>query len=111
VEFIARQVKVPAADMGFYEWFGSTVENHRSQVREHLGFRECSVADADKLTDWLAAHVANAEQDQDRVREELFRRCRAERIEPPTGQRCRHRSPGVAPDVACRLRGRAPLAG
>ena len=87
VEFIARQVKVPAADMGFYEWSGSTVENHRSQVREHLGFRECSVADADKLTDWLAAHVANAERDPDRVREELFRRCRAERIEPPTPDR------------------------
>ena len=87
VEFIARQVKVPAADRGFYEWSGSTLKNHRSQVREHLGFRECSVADADKLTGWLAAHVANAERNQDRVREELFRRCRAERIEPPTSPR------------------------
>ena len=32
-------------------------------------------------------HVANAERNQDRVREELFRRCRAERIEPPTSPR------------------------
>jgi hypothetical protein len=87
IEFVARQVRVPASDMGFYEWSGRTIEYHRSQVREHLGFRECSVAEADKLTDWLAAHVASAERDPDRVREELARRCRAERIEPPTPAR------------------------
>jgi hypothetical protein len=29
-------------------------------VREHLGFRVCSVADAGKLTGWLAGHVAHA---------------------------------------------------
>jgi hypothetical protein len=31
---------VPASDMGFYEWPGSTIEYHRAQIREHLGFRE-----------------------------------------------------------------------
>lgn len=83
VAFVAKQVKVPASDLGFYEWFGSTVEYHRSQVREHLGFRVCSVADADKLTDWLTGHVAHAERDPERVREELAGRCREERIELP----------------------------
>jgi Domain of unknown function (DUF4158) len=87
IEFVARQVKIPASGLGFYEWSGRTTEYHRSQVREHLGFRECSVADADKLTDWLAAHVAKAERNPDRVREELARRCRAERIEPPAPAR------------------------
>jgi hypothetical protein len=53
VAFVAKQVRVPASDLGFYEWSGSTIEYHRSQVREYLGFRVCSVADADKLTDWL----------------------------------------------------------
>jgi hypothetical protein len=62
VAFVAKQVKVPASDLGFYEWSGSTIEYHRNQVREHLGFRVCSVADADKLADWLAAHVAHAER-------------------------------------------------
>ena len=55
VAFVAKQVKVPASELGFYEWSGSTIEYHRNQVREHFGFRVCSVADADKLTDWLAA--------------------------------------------------------
>ncbi|MFE2738853.1 DUF4158 domain-containing protein [Streptomyces sp. NPDC059349] len=50
LEFVARQVQVPAAELDAYEWSGRTVEYHRAQIREHLGFRECSVADADKLT-------------------------------------------------------------
>lgn len=87
VEFVARQVKVPASDLGFYEWSGSSPKYHRAQVRRHFGFRECSVADQEKLAEWLAAHVANAERDRDKVRAELFRRCRAERIEPPTPDR------------------------
>ena len=87
VAFVAKQVKVPASELGFYEWSGSTIEYHRSQVREHFGFRVCSVADADKLTDWLAGHVAHAERNPDRVREELARRCREERIELPAPRR------------------------
>ena len=87
VEFVAKQVKVPASELGFYEWSGRTVEYHRNQIREHLGFRVCSVADAEKLTDWLTAHVAHAERNPDRVREELVRRCREEKIEPPAAAR------------------------
>lgn len=55
VEHVASQVGVPASELGFYVWSGSTFDYHRKQIRDHLGFRECSVADADKLTDWPAA--------------------------------------------------------
>ncbi|MGW7668361.1 hypothetical protein ACWGJX_14735 [Streptomyces sp. NPDC054775] len=34
------------AEFGLYEWAGRTIERHRGQVRAHLGFRECSVAEA-----------------------------------------------------------------
>lgn len=51
VEFVARQVGVAASELRFYEWSGSTVAYHRAQIRGHLGFRECSVADAEKLTE------------------------------------------------------------
>ncbi|MFI7644312.1 hypothetical protein [Nonomuraea sp. NPDC049400] len=37
-----------------------------------------------KLTDWLAADVAHAEQFPDRVREELLKHCCQKRIEPPS---------------------------
>ncbi|WP_078628736.1 DUF4158 domain-containing protein [Streptomyces sp. NRRL F-2664] len=71
-----------------YEWTGRTIEYHRAQIREHLGFRECSVADADKLTAWFAEHVACKERRQEQVRVELLVRCRTESIEPPTAGRC-----------------------
>jgi signal transduction histidine kinase len=83
VEFVARQVGVDPAELGFYEWTGRTIEYHRAQIRSHLGFRECSVADADKLTEWLVANVCEAERRPELVRDELLVRCRAERIEPP----------------------------
>lgn len=84
VEFVARQLRVAPADLGSYEWAGRSVERHRAQVRERLGFRECTVADADQLVAWLAENVAERERRPERVRDELWARCRRERIEPPS---------------------------
>lgn len=78
VAFVAKQVKVAASELGLYEWSGSTIEYHRSQIRAHLGFRVCSVADAEKLTAWLADDVAHAERRPERVREEFLAHCREE---------------------------------
>ena len=60
---------------------------HRAEIRAHLGFRECSVADAGKLTAWLAGHVTQAERRPELVRAELLARCMEERIEPPARTR------------------------
>jgi hypothetical protein len=60
---------------------------HRTEIRAYTGFRECSVADAEALTSWLAEHVASIERRENRVREELLARCRAQLIEPPTPDR------------------------
>lgn len=87
VGFVAGQVKVPASELGLYEWSGRTNRFHQAQIRAHFGFRECSVEDADKLTAWLASEVCEAERDYARVREQLLARCRVERIEPPTAGR------------------------
>jgi hypothetical protein len=83
VEYVARQVEVASADVRSYEWVGRSIERHRAQIREHLGFRECTVTDAEQLTAWLAEHVAQAERRPALVRDELLARCRSERIEPP----------------------------
>lgn len=87
VGFVARQMKVPVREFASYTWTGSTIEYHRSQIREHLGFHLCSVQDTKKLTAWLAANVAHAERNADRVREELLKHCREEFIEPPAADR------------------------
>ncbi|MGP3920339.1 DUF4158 domain-containing protein [Nonomuraea sp. 10N515B] len=84
VEHVAKQVQVPASELGFYEWSGSTIEYHRSQIRTHLGFRTCTTADATKLAGWLTENIAHAERRPERVREELLKHLREERIEPPT---------------------------
>jgi TnpA family transposase len=87
VAYLARQVNVPPEELGFYEWAGRTFEYHRAQIRTFLGFRECTVADADKHTAWLAEHVCQRERRPERVREELLRHLRDERIEPPAPTR------------------------
>lgn len=81
------ELPADAVELAFYEWSGRTAEYHRAQIRRHLGFRECSVPDADKLAEWLAANVCEADRRHDQVRVELLARCRAERIEPPTAKR------------------------
>jgi len=62
VAWVARQVKVPASDLGLFDWEGRTAERPRKTVRTFLGFRECSVADAGKLTAWLADDVCSRER-------------------------------------------------
>ena len=49
-----------------------------------MGFRECSVADAAALTQWLVDHVTQVDRGADQVRECLLTMCRTRRIEPPT---------------------------
>lgn len=87
VEFVAGQVGVRASELGFYDWSGRTIKVHRAEVRRVLGFRECSTEDAEKLTGWLGAEVAEAERRSELVREALLVRCRIERIEPPAPAR------------------------
>ncbi|RZU46696.1 TnpA family transposase [Krasilnikovia cinnamomea] len=84
VEFVARQVKVEAAAFGTYLFTGSTIEYHRAQIRRALRFRECTVADAEALTGWLAEQVCPSELSPDRHCQALLLRCRSQRIEPPT---------------------------
>ena len=84
VAWVARQVKVSASDIGLFDWEGRTAERLRSVVRTFLRFRECSVADAEKLTAWLADDVCGRERQTQRVREALLVRLREEQIEQPS---------------------------
>jgi hypothetical protein len=72
VEFVAKAVKVPAAELRGYEWDGRTSKYHRTQIRRFTGFRECAVADADKATGWLVEQVCCAERRPERVRAALL---------------------------------------
>jgi hypothetical protein len=87
VEFVARQVGVPAGELGFYEWSGRSIERHRAEIRELLDYRECSLADQAAATDWLVEAVTQLEHRPELVRAELLGWCRERRREPPTSSR------------------------
>lgn len=87
VGFVAAQVGVPAELWVQCGLAGRSARYHQMQIRRHLGVRECSVEDAESLTDWLAAAVCERERRPEQVRVELLARCRAEQIEPPSDGR------------------------
>jgi hypothetical protein len=78
VEYVSRQVDVAASEVAFYDWSGRTIKAHRVQIRRALEYRECGVADAEKLTEWLVANGAGQRQpehDVDRDRQARGRPC------------------------------------
>lgn len=83
VEYVASQVRVEPSEFGSYDWLGRTIKYHRAQIRDAFGFREATRADEDRLSNWLAQDVCSVELDDERVREALLARCRAEKMEPP----------------------------
>jgi hypothetical protein len=87
VDYIAEQVGVDAGLFSRYAWSGRTIEYHRAQVRAAMGFREPTVEDEDRLAAWLADEVCPVELSEDRLREAVVARCRAEHIEPPRSSR------------------------
>jgi TnpA family transposase len=87
VAHLARQVRVPAGQLASFDFAGRSAQRFRGEIRVYTGFRECSVADAEALTGWLADRVASGEYPPERVRDELIGRCRGELIEPPTPDR------------------------
>jgi hypothetical protein len=89
VAHVARLVDVPPDELGLYEWDGRTIKAHRADVRRYFGFRECTVADADKAAEWLAANVCEKERQAGQVREELLAHLKGEQIEPPARDRVR----------------------
>lgn len=83
VGFVAQQVKVPPEAWAEYPWDGRSIERHRAQIRQYLGFREWTLADENKLTAWLGDEICPVELSGDGQRRALIARCRAERVEPP----------------------------
>jgi hypothetical protein len=83
VDYVAAQVKVDEIRFGEYRWSGRTIEYHRAQIRNELGFRVATRDDEAKLTRWLAEEVAPSEPSDKRLNEALLARCRAVRVEPP----------------------------
>ncbi|MDP4510565.1 Tn3 family transposase, partial [Nonomuraea turcica] len=83
VDYVAGQVKVEPALLADYDWSGRSIERHRAQVREALGFRESTRADEDVLAEWLADKICPMVFTDEGLRAALLSRCRTLKIEPP----------------------------
>ena len=87
ITFLATQVGVDASAYMQYAWQGRTIEYHRAQIREALGFRESSVADAEQMQQWLLTEVLPQEHQDERLREQAYAWFRRMHLEAPTPDR------------------------
>ena len=71
VDHLAQQVGVPPATWAQYDWDSRTMERHRAQIRQHLGFREATVADGETLVTWLCAQLLPATRRPDHLKEAM----------------------------------------
>ena len=87
VEYVAQQVGIAPEAWAKYDWHGRSIEYHRAQIRQHVGFREATVADGQALIPWLCAQVLPVTRRPEHLKEAVYQRCRDLRIEPPTSER------------------------
>ncbi len=80
---VAQQLDVPPELYAQYDGGGRTIEFHRAQIRQALGFREATVQDADDLATWLGQDVLPHEHRPEQLQAAIYARCRAGHIEPP----------------------------
>lgn len=84
VEYVARQVEVPAVAYQSYDWRGRSSSQHRSLIREQTGFRTFGEADVTVLIEWLCEQVLPREDSDESIKGLALQYLRLERIEPPS---------------------------
>jgi len=67
-----------------YDWSGRTIKRHRTEIRQHFGFRECGKEDGAKLAEFLASGAAQRERRYDLIKEQFLGECRLRQLEPPS---------------------------
>ena len=86
--FLAEQLSVPPTAWFDYDLKGRSSQRDREQIRGFLGFRPITVADAQRLQEWLQQEVVALDQDSRYLRSVVADWCRDHRVEPPTDERC-----------------------
>lgn len=87
VDYLGSLEMVEPALFAKYSWRGRTIEYHRAQIRRAYGTRSPTEGDEDRWAQWLADEMCPTETSRDRLAAALRRRCRSEKVEPPsTGQ-------------------------
>lgn len=87
VNYVAKQVGVPAERYLQYDWNGRTIKYDRVEIRKLHGFREATVEDSSTLVQWLYKYVLPYERRYEQLKVAVYHRCRELKIEPPTSER------------------------
>jgi Domain of unknown function (DUF4158) len=87
IDQVVRQIGMAAAPHDGFDTAARTWKRHRAEIRALFGFREATVADADRLADWLRDHVASTGGVLEHLATILETRCRELSIEPPSADR------------------------
>ncbi len=69
---VAQQLDVPPELYAQYDGGGRTIEFHRAQIRQALGFREETVQDADDLATWLGQDVLPHEHRPEQLQAAIY---------------------------------------
>ena len=83
IDYIAKQVDVPMDLYQEYDWDGRTIKYHRAQIRDYMGFRDCTLKDMELLKSWLQENILPQEMQMDRVREQVLHHLRQQLLVPP----------------------------
>lgn len=86
VGFVGEQIAVSIE--AFYKYFeystfNRTVKYQRAEIRKFTGFRECTVADSDKMTKWLRNNILPHGNTEEQVKSAAYNRFMELLIEPP----------------------------
>ncbi len=84
IDYVARQLKLDTGLLAQYDWEGRTIKGHRTQIREHLSFREVTVLDTEEMKSWLIAEKLASDQNMEHLKATVIKRFRDLKIEPPT---------------------------
>ena len=87
VEEIARQLAIGLPDDFSLRLSERTAERHRAEIRAALGFREATIADAERLEAWLRDQIPSVGAIPDQLAALLETRCRELSIESPAPDR------------------------
>lgn len=84
VSYLAQQLHVSPKCYRDYDWQGRTIERHRAEIRTLFKFQETTLADMDRLKQWLCDKVVVFEYQEAQVMVAAYEYLREAKLEPPT---------------------------
>ncbi|HEY5523947.1 MAG TPA: DUF4158 domain-containing protein, partial [Clostridium sp.] len=87
ISYIAKQFKVSSELFSEYNIESRSFYYHKSQIREFFGFKESTVEESEVIIKNLFNHILSYDMEHDYLKEEIYKKFRELKIDPPAIQR------------------------